>query len=50
MRESTGHSIALIPRGGALVRRTAAATPPPSATFCAINPPIEWPTSTVAPR
>ena len=26
MRESTEHSIALIPRGGALVRRTAAAT------------------------
>jgi len=28
--ESTGHSIALIPRGGALVRKTAAATPPRS--------------------
>jgi len=41
--------LALEPRGGALVRKTAAATPPPSATFWAINPPIECPTSTVSP-
>ena len=39
-----------MPRGGAGVIRTAASRRPRSASFCAMSPPIEWPTTAGVPR